>query len=765
MRTSLLVLLAAFAVGAASLANGQDAVEPYLALSSYDFGKPRDPLNAINASIRAASNDTAQLAAIETKLTAALQPGLPAGAKDFICGSLAVIGTERCVPAVAKLLAEERDADQARRVLERLPAAAAGKALRSALTQTSGRTRIGVIHSLGERRDGAAVASLAGLLADPDAQTADAAARALGRIGSADALRALLDKGDVAKASVADGLLLCADASDSTARAAAAYEKVFRSSTIPAVRQAAFAGWARVAPEKARGPLMELLGDAKPENQDLAVQLAQTVRTPGLGKALAGRLPGLAPRAQAALLAALGNMGDAAARPVAIELTGSTNEEVRTAAVESLALLPGDAAAVDALVRIAAAGAGPLSRKAVTSLTTVRGGDVDDALIRGAAKGEVAARKVCINVLGERQAAAARSALLKLRGDGEIDLRREALKALEKIGTGKDYEQLIAWMLGATDEREVQAAERAVLKVAARIEDPTAALIAADPKATVAGRGSLARCLSRLGGGKGLALMRDYVKRGETETVLAAVRALAAWPDATALTDLVAIATGRCGDAKVETLACRGALQMLENDATQTADQKADWCDRLIERSSPGDRKFILTQLPTFAGAKAMALAQSYTRNPEYAAEANAALLRMRELASPPPTLTASHNGGETGKAMDRDKGTRWSSNAGMSAGMWLQLDLHLAKSVKRIVLDSEPSPNDYPRGYEVYIGDDPAKFGAPVLKGEGSKPVTEFTIEPPRVGRYVKIVQTGRADQWFWSVHELTIDAELGSP
>jgi hypothetical protein len=302
-----------------------------------------------------------------------------------------------------------------------------------------------------------------------------------------------------------------------------------------------------------------------------------------------------------------------------------------------------------------------------------------------------------------------------------------------------------------------------VLKVAAKVSDPTAALIAADAKATVAGRGSLARCLSRLGGEKALALLRDYVKGGEPETVLTAVRAMAAWPDASALTDLVAIATGRCGDLKVMTLACRGALQMLENDGAQTADQKAAWCETLIERSAPEDRKFILTQLPTFAGAKAMALAQSYTRNPEYEPAAKAALLRMREMASPPPTLTASHNNADVGKAMDRDKGSRWTSSAGMSPGMWLQLDLHLAKSVKRIVLDSSPSPNDYPRGYEVYIGDDPAKLGAPVLKGDGSVPVTEFKIEPPRTGRYVKIVQTGRADAWFWSVHELTIDAELG--
>ena len=49
MRTPLPALLVAIAVSSASLANAQDSAEPYLALSTYDFGGSRDALNTIQA--------------------------------------------------------------------------------------------------------------------------------------------------------------------------------------------------------------------------------------------------------------------------------------------------------------------------------------------------------------------------------------------------------------------------------------------------------------------------------------------------------------------------------------------------------------------------------------------------------------------------------------------------------------------------------------------------------------------------------------------
>jgi HEAT repeat protein len=86
--------------------------------------------------------------------------------------------------------------------------------LRDALGQTKGRTRIGVINSLAARRDAASTPALIKILGeDPD--SAAAAAKALGEIGtseSAKALTAARGKGPApVQRAVVDGTLICAE--------------------------------------------------------------------------------------------------------------------------------------------------------------------------------------------------------------------------------------------------------------------------------------------------------------------------------------------------------------------------------------------------------------------------------------------------------------------------------------------------------------------------------------------------------------------------
>jgi len=57
-----------------------------------------------------------------------------------------------------------------------------------------------------------------------------------------------------------------------------------------------------------------------------------------------------------------------------------------------------------------------------------------------------------------------------------------------------------------------------------------------------------------------------------------------------------------------------------------------------------------------------------------------------------------------------------------------------------------------------VYVSNRRGDMGPAVVKGEGKGAVTEITF-PARTGRFVKIVQTGRTDGLFWSIHELTVE------
>lgn len=107
------------------------------------------------------------------------------------CKRLAVIGDEEAIPVLAKLLDDPRMHHMARFALEPNPSPEVDKAFRSALDRLQGNLLIGVINSIGVRRDAGATSQLIKLLNSNDPEVAGAAGAALGRIGTPDAAKAL----------------------------------------------------------------------------------------------------------------------------------------------------------------------------------------------------------------------------------------------------------------------------------------------------------------------------------------------------------------------------------------------------------------------------------------------------------------------------------------------------------------------------------------------------------------------------------------------
>jgi len=169
----------------------------------------------------------------ESELITLLQSDAGQKEKADACRELGVVGTKNAVPALAALLGDDKLSHMARYGLEPIPDPAVDDALREALGKLEGRALVGVIASLGVRRDAKAVAPLTKLLGHADAVVAGAAARALGRIATPDAVEALKEAlakvpQDVRPA-VGDGCLGAAEAllaQDKRTDSAALYELV-----------------------------------------------------------------------------------------------------------------------------------------------------------------------------------------------------------------------------------------------------------------------------------------------------------------------------------------------------------------------------------------------------------------------------------------------------------------------------------------------------------------------------------------------------------
>ena len=190
----------------------------------------------------------------EAKLIEILKdPGSPVFAKDKACQRLAVIGTSEAVPVLAGLLSDNQFAHYARTGLEANPDPSVDEAFRNALGKLNGTLLVGVINSIGWRRDAKASSALLKLINDKDAEVAGAAAAALGRIGStqaADALgKALRSPKAPAFPAAADAALVCAErllAQGNRKQARALYTALNRPEVPKAVRTAAELGIKKV---------------------------------------------------------------------------------------------------------------------------------------------------------------------------------------------------------------------------------------------------------------------------------------------------------------------------------------------------------------------------------------------------------------------------------------------------------------------------------------------------------------------------------------
>ncbi len=222
--------------------------QAFEALKTYDWGADNKQLNPIDDAVIAAHGNEAASKELEAKLAAVLKTGVSRDAKDYVCRKLMLIGTAASVPTLAELLADKDMSHMGRYALERIPAPEAAAAMRDALGKTSGAVKVGVISSLGVRRDTASVPALAALLADADANVAAAAAYALGDIRGADATKALAaakPASPLAKQAVIDGSLCCAEgllADGKKAEAMAIYQPLVGDSQPKHVRLAATRG-------------------------------------------------------------------------------------------------------------------------------------------------------------------------------------------------------------------------------------------------------------------------------------------------------------------------------------------------------------------------------------------------------------------------------------------------------------------------------------------------------------------------------------------
>jgi hypothetical protein len=165
--------------------------------------------------------------------------------KAIACKKLAFVGGKEAVQPMAALLGHPQLGCYARFGLEPNPDPSVDDALRAALPKLKGRLQVGVITSIGVRKDAKALDALTKLIDDSDPQVAGAAAAAVGMIGGLQASKVLQAALDHTKPPVfpvvARASLLCAESlmAGNRTRALEFYNRLTATTMPDPVRRAA----------------------------------------------------------------------------------------------------------------------------------------------------------------------------------------------------------------------------------------------------------------------------------------------------------------------------------------------------------------------------------------------------------------------------------------------------------------------------------------------------------------------------------------------
>ena len=611
------------------------------ALYGYKLGGSRQPLWAVRRLVQAAAATPAARKKASGALVASLAADATTDCKKFACEQLGLIGGAADVPALATLLSDKELSLAARSALERMPGAPPLAAMRAALPKATGALRVGLICSLGERADARAVEAIAAALGDKDPVAAGAAIDALGKIGGDAAVEALAAAAKklppTLQPVLADALLQCADrllAAGQAERAAGLYEDLSSAGRPKHVRVAAFPGLVACRRDKAAELMLAALRGKDPAMQRAAVRAVRAAPPdPALTEAIAAELPKLEPPVRAMMIEVLGDRGAAAALPAVTKEAAGEDSTVRRAALAALGKL-GNASTVPLLAKLAAEATGADRHLARAALARLKGQKVDEALVAAMKASAAPVRCELIVALRDRGARSAGGVLLAAAGDPEAAVRAEALKALGKLAEASACPALIKLLATAPGESDRWNIEAALVAVCRRAGEPDAAarpvlsaLAGADAKRT----GSLLRVLAPLGGKEALAAIRKALKSGDAEVGTAAIRALADWPDAAPLGDLLAVAES-AAEPVPKVLALRGFVKLSAKATDRDPTAMAALYARAMKLATrPDEKKALLSGLAGVHCTEALAAAEALTKEPALASEAALAVVKIAD--------------------------------------------------------------------------------------------------------------------------------------
>jgi HEAT repeat protein len=565
----------------------------------------------------------------EQDLIEALRTAPPAE-KAIACKQLAVHGTKEAVADLAKLLGDEQFSSWARIALEAIPDPAADEALREALDQVDGNLLVGVINSIGVRRDASAVEPLAARLSDANAEVASAAAVALGHIGDSAATaalrKALAEGPEGVRSAVAEGCVLCAERLMNEGKpddAAAIYDEV-RKADVPQQRVIEATRGAILARKSDGIPLLlEQLQSTDKHFVHVALGAARELTGTNVAESLARQLGALEPQKAALLLYALADRQEPVLPSAVLEAAGSGDKQVRIAAIGVLGRVV-DPAGLSALLEVAAEEDAEIVESAKSALGNLPGENVDGEIVARLADASGKPLAVLIELVGFRRIQATGQLVKALETDDPV-VRQAALHALGATVQPQHLRVLVQQVLEPRSPEDAASAKQALMAASVRMPDRdacAAALTEAMRSARSETKVTLLEIIGAVGGAKALDTLNAAATGQDAQLQDAATRLLGEWMNVDAAPVLLELANNPSNN-RYQVRALRGYIRLARQFAASDA-LRAEMCrSALAAARRPEERQLVLTVLESYPSLETLQVAVEAAQKPELRQDAS----------------------------------------------------------------------------------------------------------------------------------------------
>jgi len=383
---------------------------------------------------------------------------------------------------------------------------------------------------------------------------------------------------------------------------------------------------------EAIGIVLDILRSNDQEMQAAAIAMVKEMPGTEVTEALAKELPNLSPKSKVQLLSALGDRGDAAARPAVVAAVKAEEQSVRIAALRSLGQL-GDDSSVELLAQAAAGAKGAEQKAARDSLYRLRGQNVDKVILAAIPKARAETKVELIGSVGQRNITAGVDTLLQTAKDSDRKVRTGSLRTLKVVAGPGNLPALVELLINAKSSSDRTEAQKTIAAVAHRIADKNrqaASVLAVLPSVKeTAARCSLLNVLGRIGDKSALPVLTAALKDKSVEVQTAAVRALADWPTPEPAAELLKVAESS-GNKVHKILALRGFVRLLGLASDRPAGETIELYKKAMSLAPDAvEKKKVLSGLATTKTLAAMQMVAGYLNDKVLSVEAGAAVVNI----------------------------------------------------------------------------------------------------------------------------------------